>query len=460
MSEGIDVVDIDDEQVLKLLAQDEGHFMDFKSIAISPTKITKTLCAFANADGGEIYIGVAQDSRSKKTIWDGFPTQEDANGLIQVCEKTFPLGQDFSYTFISNANSNGLILKVDILKTRDVKAANDEKVYVRRSAQNLPVSDDDGLRRLEKNKGISSFETEILRIDPVLITNSIKVIEFMLDVVPAAEPEQWLKKQLLLMSGHPTVAGILLFAEEPQAALPKRCGLKIYRYQTKEEGKRESLAFDPISIEGNIYDQIIDSVAKTKEIIEGVSVRTSTGIEELEYPETALHEIITNAVLHRDYSIADDIHIRIFDNRIEVASPGTLAGHVTPENILNERFSRNGVLVRLINKFPNPPNKDIGEGLNTAFDAMRDMKLKQPVISQTGGYVEVVLRHESLASPEELILEYLGKHGMIANKEAREVTYIGSENAVKRIFQAMMRSELIEMVPNRTRYNAAYQIKQ
>ncbi len=122
----------------------------------------------------------------------------------------------------------------------------------------------------------------------------------------------------------------------------------------------------------------------------------------------ALHEIITNAVLHRDYTAADDIHIRIFDNRVEVVSPGTfpLGLHFTPSNILTERFARNGVIVRLINKFPNPPNEDVGEGLNTAFQAMREMELRLPVVTQVGGNVKVVLRHEPLATPEELILEF------------------------------------------------------
>jgi ATP-dependent DNA helicase RecG len=86
-------------------------------------------------------------------------------------------------------------------------------------------------------------------------------------------------------------------------------------------------------------------------------------VELVRYPPETLHEIITNAVLHRDYSIADDIHIRVFDNRVEVQSPGRLPAHVTPDNILDERFSRNGTIVRLVNKFPNPPNKDVGEGL-------------------------------------------------------------------------------------------------
>jgi ATP-dependent DNA helicase RecG len=250
-----------------------------------------------------------------------------------------------------------------------------------------------------------------------------------------------------------------LFAEEPQAALPKRCGLKIYRYRTKDdEGTRETLDFDPISVEGCAYDQIKVAVQKTAEIIESVRISTPTGLESVTYPLTALHEIITNAVIHRDYSIADDIHIRIFDNRVEVLSPGTLPAHITPENILYERFARNGAIVRLINKFPNPPNKDVGEGLNTAFRAMREMQLKSPVIAQAGGNVKVVLRHEPLATPEELILEFLQTHEQITNKQAREICFIGSENKMKRIFQRMIASNLIELVPGTTRYTAAYRL--
>jgi len=223
-----------------------------------------------------------------------------------------------------------------------------------------------------------------------------------------------------------------------------------------KEGTRDTLDFDPISVEGCAYEQIEKAVAESTDIIESVRIRTAEGLLSVAYPVEAIHEIITNAVLHRDYSIPDDIHIKIFDNRIEILSPGTLPGHITPENILDERFARNGIIVRLINKFPNPPNKDVGEGLNTAFQAMRKMKLKDPIILQDGGYVKVTLKHEALASPEEMILEYLEAHVQIVNRQARDISFIGSENKMKTILQRMVKQGLIELVPGTTRYNAAY----
>jgi ATP-dependent DNA helicase RecG len=454
------VTDLSAVETEKVLSLEEGHFADLKAVDVSPAKITRTLAAFSNAEGGEAYIGIDEDKQKGTRTWRGFVTVEAANGHIQAFEQLFPLGSDYSYDFLRSPLGDGLVLKVEVRKTREIKRASNDKVYVRRGAMNLPLVSGEDLSRLERNKGLSSYETETLNADPEFITNSETIIEFILGVVPNAEPDEWLRKQQLLIGGKPTVAGTVLFADEPQALLPKRCGIKLYRYKTKElEGTRKTLDFDPISIEGCVHNQIRDAVDRTVEIIESIQVSTPEGLENVKYPPTALHEIITNAVLHRDYSIADDVHVKIFDNRIEVTSPGTLPGHVTPENILRERFARNGVIVRLINKFPNPPNKDVGEGLNTAFSAMRTMNLKDPVVAQDEGSVTITLKHEPLATPEEIIIDFLRKHGRIRNSEAREVCFIGSENQMKRILQKMMNRNLIERVPGTTRFTAAYQLK-
>lgn len=451
----IDSIKISLKEVKKLLDIGESHFCDLKAIEVSPSKLSKALSAFSNAEGGELFVGIEDDPRK----WNGFENIEAANSHLQVFDQLFPLGSDYQYQFLENENELGLVLKIQVAKTRDLKAATDGKVYVRRGAQSIPVTDDERLTSLRRDKGIVSFESELVNCPEDLVTNSIHIIEFLIEVVPTAEPEPWLRKQMAIQGGKVTVVAILLFAEEPQAIIPKRSGLKIYRYKTSaEEGSRETLDFDPISIDGNVYCQIYNSVAEAARIIESVRLQTVDGLVSVNYPQEAIHEIVTNAVIHRDYSITDDIHIRIFDNRVEVFSPGTLPGHVTAENILSERFARNPSLVRLINKFPNPPNKDVGEGLNTAFESMRNLKLKPPEIYQDGGYVKVILRHEALASPEEAILLYLLKHEEIANRNAREVCYIKSENKMKRILQNLVGSGLLEPVPGRTRYKAAYQL--
>ncbi len=445
------------DQKKKILALEEGHFGDLKSIDISPSKLTKHISSFANADGGELYIGISENKLTGERSWQGFKNKEQANAHVQVFEKTFPLGYGFSYNFISVPDEKNIILQVEILKAQEIIYSDDKIAYLRRGAQSLPQETPEALERLRLNKGVTTFETQIVDTDPESILNSEIIIKFMLEVIPTSEPEPWLKKQQLIKDKKPTVAGLLLFSDEPQAILQKRCSIKIYRYKTPDAiGTRDTLEFDPITIEGCLYNQIELSVKKTKEIIEGLKVMGVTGLEEVRYPQETLHEIITNAVLHRDYSILDDIHIKIFDNRIEVQSPGKLPAHITVSNILDERFARNGSIVRLINKFPNPPNKDVGEGLNTAFEAMRKLKLKVPLIEQTTSSVIVKIRHERLASPEDTILEYLEKNPSINNRTARSLCYIGSENRMKSIFIRLMKAGKIERIPELQGSNAAY----
>jgi ATP-dependent DNA helicase RecG len=150
--------------------------------------------------------------------------------------------------------------------------------------------------------------------------------------------------------------------------------------------------------------------------------------------------------------------VRIFDDRIEVESPGGLPAHLTPQNILEQRFGRNGQLIRWMSKFPDPPNKDVGEGLTTAFDAMKSLKLKPPEILDKRTSVLVLIRHQRLASPEEMIVEYLGSHDEISNAVVRQLTGIGSENTVKRIFKRMIKAGELESIPDRSLRDSAYRL--
>lgn len=452
----MDVMRISAEDVPKILNLDESHFVDLKGKRITPGKLTKSISAFTNSEGGEIFVGVEEGPGRIRT-WDGFETPEDANAHIQAIEAVLPLGYGCKMEFLAGDRSPGLVLHVEILKSRDIIATAAEEVFVRRGAQSLPVRSSDALERLRLDKGIASFETATVDAPEDVVTNSIEAIEFMLEIVPHQEPHRWLRKQSLIVNDKPTVAGVILFAEEPQGLLPKRCGIKVYRYRTADdEGTREALDGQPITIEGCAYKQIYAAVTATKGIIEGIRRMSADGLVKVKYPDETLHEIITNAVLHRDYSLPDDIHIRIYDNRVEIESPGSLPGHITPNNILDERFSRNGNVVRIINKFPNPPNKDVGEGLNTAFRAMKQLHLQEPEIVPKAASVLVYIRHQKLATPEQTIAEYLDTHNSINNGTAREICVIREDWRIRSIFGRMVTAGMIEKVPGSSTSNTAY----
>ncbi len=444
----IELNNLDQERTDELLELEESHFLDLKSAAIAPSKLSRTISALANASGGEIFVGIeeAEGPEGKLRSYATFADQEAANPIFQVIQELDPLNGVVFAEFLQPKGVTGLVLHLVIFKSQDVVPSSDGKYYIRRSAQSL-VLNADGVERLKYDKGIKSFEDEITDAPLELLANSETIIEFLLDAIPSGEPDEWLTKQRVVVDARPTVAGALLYADDPQAILPKRSAIKVLRYQTKKEAERDFLAGDPETIEGPLYDLIYDAVDRVKTIIEGIEKAGPQGMEKVTYPEDALHEILTNAVLHRDYSVAADVQVRIFDNRLEIESPGRLPGHVTIQNISKTQFARNPKLVRLINKFKNPPNKDVGEGINTAFEAMEKLRLKKPVFEEMDGSVVVTLRHESLASPEQMVMEFLNSNDEVTNQIARELTGIKSENSMKQVFYKLREAGQLEQVP-------------
>jgi ATP-dependent DNA helicase RecG len=239
----ITIETLTDKQLEDVLSYTESHFLDLKAKEIKPAKLTKAISAFANADGGELYVGISEEvTLPFPHKWDGFSRPEDANAHVQVFEQLFPLGDDYQYYFLSHPKQTGLVLQVVIKKTKAIVKASDGIPYIRRGAQSLPVDTPAKLTTLERNKGITSFENETVSISLDTISNSETIIKFILEVVPTSEPESWLKKQELIKEGKPTVAAVLLFSDLPQAALAKRSGIKIYRYKTSlSEGTRVRL---------------------------------------------------------------------------------------------------------------------------------------------------------------------------------------------------------------------------
>lgn len=444
------VYEIDDAQVAKIMVTEENYLNDIKAREIKPSKLSETISAFANAAGGDVYLGIGEDKATKTRTWLGFDDVEQANDFFHTLFQAHPFGNHVRFEFLKSGNLPGLVLHITIKKVKEIVKSSAGDIFVRVNAGKQKIDTPEKIRRLELDKGIITFENEWVEVPLLKIENSHSILNFLINVIPTREPLTYLNNQELVKEGHARVSGVLLFCDEPAVFLPKRSSIKIARYKTKDDDiGRDFLDGNPLTIEGDAYNLVYNAVSETKKVIENVKRLGEEGLESVEYPEEALHEIITNAVLHRDYSIVADVQIRVFDNRVEVESPGRLPGHVTTANFLDAQSARNPALVRLINKFPNPPNKDLGEGLDTAFRAMETLRLKPPVLIEKDASVLVVIRHESLGSPEELVMRYMENHPEITNTVAREITGIKSENSMKNVFLRLKARNMLEPIPER-----------
>ena len=131
----MDRIEIKPEQKDKILALEENHFGDLKSKQIRPSKLTESVSAFANASGGEIYLGIEElDERKKVRRWNGFSDIEEANAHLQEITRQSPLGSHFSGAFLYCEGENGYVLQIQVYKTKDIIYSSDGTGYIRKGS--------------------------------------------------------------------------------------------------------------------------------------------------------------------------------------------------------------------------------------------------------------------------------------------------------------------------------------
>lgn len=167
-----------------------------------------------------------------------------------------------------------------------------------------------------------------------------------------------------------------------------------------------------------------------------------------EYPEFAWFEGIVNALTHRNYSIrGEHIKVLIFDDRLEIISPGLLPNIVTIDNILNQRYSRNPRIARILSEFGWV--KEMNEGVKRIYSEMEKLFLKEPKYSEPNSNVLLVLENNilnrnvrsldkikniiseekfiDLSIEEKMILHYMYNTGeTMTTKKATEILDRGS----------------------------------
>jgi ATP-dependent DNA helicase RecG len=456
------VREISEADASALASREESHFFDHKAREVAARKIEVIAVAFANADGGEFVIGIDDQNLecdpSKR--WRGFSNLEEMNGLLQALFTLNP-PLDIQYDVLKRVGDPSYVLQVKVEKGASVHKTSEQAVYQRQGAQSLPLKDPSRIAELGFAKGAFSYEDTVLaEVSAETIVDSEELGALLDGSVLSVDPLDFAINQNLLdqRSWSPRVAAALLFAPVPSAVVPKKCAIKVTRYETAEDDPERDHLAEQFTVEAPAFQAIRETARLVKSVMSSVEVWTAEGLRSLEYPPEAIWETVVNAIIHRDYSISDDIQILIFDNRIEILSPGKLPGYVTVENILDARYSRNPKLVRTLARYKDAPNKDLGEGLNTTFQKMKEWGFKNPEISVVGNYVRVVLPHARLAAPTVAIMDFLRHQNQITNRQARELTGIRSENLVKVEFYKLRDEGLIERVPGLNASKSAWRL--
>jgi len=429
----------------QIIKNDEGDYSDFISKDGSGTRIQEKIVEFANSEGGSLYIGI--DDKNEKVKKGGFGFVEDASKVIDAAYRDIePRIENLEHEFLSY--NNEIIAKLIIPSSTRVHKTAKGQVIARKGAKKVILKGED-IKILKYKKGIDRYEDEVKNIDFDLFldskyfTNFLKIISF------SGSKEEYLQRNNFLYNKKPRISAVLCFLDCPQSII--KSGIRIIRYEHQKHSrkyayKRERVSDDDYTIEGPVEILIRDTIKKINEIMPKYS----------KYPKEAISEALGNAVLHRDYYIQNEIQVKIYDNRIEIVSPGGFAGGITAKNIFtHERFCRNPILVRnlfllssLEKSKTNRLNQNIGEGVKTIQNAMRRAGLADPEFEEKDNGVIITLKHANMESYENKILQYLRSNSIIANKQAREITGEEDKEKIKNVFKKLLKRGDIEVVGN------------
>ena len=372
----------------EILAKDEKQIFDRKSIHIKPADLSDTLCAFANADGGTVAIGISDKHRRIEGV-DYYV--EQLNDLLRTpidfCNPTIPVTTEM----VECINCEGkpdhvLLMHIEASPLFHANQADDAFIRVGDKSKKLNFED---RMALMYAKGVRYYEDEPVADASIEDLDLDFVRDYCKKIGYSKSPEEYLrenKKYITEKDGKEkvSVAAILLFGKNPQNFFP-RAFIRFIRYDGTEAkvGKDMNVIKDVI-FEGRILDQVEKAVDFIKIQMKEKTYLGHDGIfvTEEEYSEFVRTEIVVNAAAHRDYGInGTDIQIKMFDDRLEVDSPGTFAGMVKKENIRYTHFSRNPKIAAFLKDYGYV--KEYGEGVDRMCRELEAIGLPDPIFNNS-----------------------------------------------------------------------------
>jgi len=320
---------------------------EFKEWPLHPDDLAATIVAFANTDGGQLILGVADD-RSITGVEDTDRASRDVDNVaynnceppVTIIQEVLRLDDEDRYTQPARAAEGGRAVLVVHIPKGDMRPyrTNRGVYYVKTSSGRRQASREELLRAFQETDALSYDETPFIRLDLGAI--SLDELNRYLDMTGQKALGADLGKLLvnwgLVVNGHPTVAGIVLFGHEPQRHLP-HAQIVAARFPgsngSAEPGDRKDLS-GPLLDVIDQAERFLDLHLRTRHTIKGFAPERKP-----ELPKEALREAIVNAVAHRDYTVQGPVRLFVFDDRVEIHTPGK------PPNTVDEGAMRAGVHV-------------------------------------------------------------------------------------------------------------------
>ena len=366
---------------MQIFQERESKVLELKSTVNKFEGIIKTAVAFANGVGGKIVIGV--DDQTKEIIgindtmrdkmYDDFPNSlydsTSPNLIPQIYEQRIG---DKEVMVIEIPPS---LKKPCFLRSKGIPKG----VFIR-IGSTTRVANQEYIEELMRESQRTSFDEQPVHSDLDTLSDTL-----LNDYYKKKSKEALLEDKIIGRSSvnseiyFPTVAGILLFADNPSKYIPEA-----HVICTRFEGTEGRNIIQTEEITGSIAKQIdtsfnvVSSWIRRDYKLEGARLKAHTLI-----PEIALREAITNALVHRKYSIPGATKIALYDDRLEIFSPGNFPGHINIKNLGDGiTHLRNPIIGRMAHKMG--IIEKLGTGIKLILDSCRASKVVAPTFSEDG----------------------------------------------------------------------------
>ncbi len=440
--------------LLEAIKRGEGKTLEFKEKIPVNESIAKTVVSFSNTSGGKLLIGV-NDKREITGIedMDIFELQEKLTSIIH--NSCYP---DIIPEIYTTNIEDKLILVVEVFRGSLLpyylkSEGKNNGTYIRIGNTNRKAGFENILE-LERQKRNVSFDEEA--------DYEVKLEN--LDLNPLEEEFKKIGKSL----DKDKLLNMKLIKNENGNLYPSKGLLILLGYYenvmikcARFKGKTMDIFIDKKEYAGDVFSQLENT---EKFILNHINIRGEIkGLQRtdtFEIPPEALRESLINAFVHRDYSnMGRDIKLGIYDDIVNIVSPGGFPNNLLEEDILFGRSEiRNKVVAKVFKELGYI--EQWGSGIKRIKSSCFNAGLKEPIVRETNDFVDVefyrannidgsdkvAISSDKVAiNNEDKILEYIKTNKKITNLEAREITGLSSAG-VRRIFVNLVKKSIIEPI--------------
>ena len=353
-----------EDELRKIVSQGETSRVQFKLRIENNDSIAAEFIAMANSKGGKVIVGV-QDKTGDIVGLDYAGLQSTGSAVSSIANELVKPQVFITTEAVSCGDTNVLVIYVEEGIAKPYKDRSGT-IWIKQGCDKRKLTDNSEQIRLFQQNGLLFADEMIVPDTGISDIDESKVKEYLakIDDSDTDLPLELACKNLnILKESRLTLGGLLFFSKNPQRYRPAFCIKAVSFFGNEIEGVDYRDSEDITGTIPQMFEKGMGFLLRNLHHVQKGQNFNSTGI--LEISRIALEEVLQNALTHRDYTRNSPINLLVFDDRVELASPGCLPNSLTIENIrMGNAVVRNNLIVSFSSKLMK--YRGLGSGIRRA----------------------------------------------------------------------------------------------